>query len=302
MLLGNEGGLRVTEERVWIPLTTDNQAGLGLVVRQLVWDPALVDPLHLHGAVLQVQRGRHVIHHHLHLGRLLQLWAVVPPRNLWLWVAGEPTGELSGGPLLDPVGLDLLCDLGRLDDGWNKLASQEASGSLTGVCTSNRQGALATGELLWLWRDLRAAPWSPPWPPASPASCTRPASWTQNSSFLGKGFYTACLCFGVSDIALAAFWPFLTVFVLEDGSVVVPPPAGLEGGGGVGLPQLVPRDHIDLAALLALGDLQDIYRYLHVDKKISLWQKEKYLNEGQSSFFYRQLSASETTFSVFFNL
>ena len=60
----------------------------------------------------------------------------------------------------------------------------------------------------------------------------------------------------MTDIALAAFWPFLTVFVLEDGSVVVPPPAGLEGGGGVGLAQLVPRDHLDLAALLALGDLQ----------------------------------------------
>lgn len=117
VLPGNEGGLRVTEERVWIPLTADDQTGLGLVVRELVRDPALVDPLHLHGAVLQVQRGRHVIHHHLHLGRLLQLGAVVPPCNLRLWVAGESAGELSRGFLLNPVSLDLLCDLGRLDDG-----------------------------------------------------------------------------------------------------------------------------------------------------------------------------------------
>ena len=46
--------------------------------------------------------------------------------------------------------------------------------------------------------------------------------------------------------------------MFEDRSVVVFPPGHLEGGAGVGLPALVPGDHLDLAAVpvLALGDVQ----------------------------------------------
>ena len=46
--------------------------------------------------------------------------------------------------------------------------------------------------------------------------------------------------------------------VFEDRSVVILPPGHLESGAGVGLPALVPGDHLDLAAVpvLALGDVQ----------------------------------------------
>ena len=46
--------------------------------------------------------------------------------------------------------------------------------------------------------------------------------------------------------------------VLEDRSVVVLPPVDLESGAGVGLPALVPGDHLDLASVpvLTLGDVQ----------------------------------------------
>ena len=46
--------------------------------------------------------------------------------------------------------------------------------------------------------------------------------------------------------------------VFEDRSVVVLPPGHLERGAGVGLPALVPGDHLDLASVpvLTLGDVQ----------------------------------------------
>ena len=44
--------------------------------------------------------------------------------------------------------------------------------------------------------------------------------------------------------------------MLEDVPEVVPPPLDLEVSGGVGLAHLVPGDHLNLATLHALGDLQ----------------------------------------------
>ena len=65
-----------------VGLRADDQAGFGLVAAQLVVDPALVDAVHLHGAVVHVQgrggRGRR----DLHPVRLFQLVAVVEPGHL----------------------------------------------------------------------------------------------------------------------------------------------------------------------------------------------------------------------------
>ena len=46
--------------------------------------------------------------------------------------------------------------------------------------------------------------------------------------------------------------------VFEDRSVVVLPPGDLESGAGIGLPALVPGDHLDLASVsvLTLRDFQ----------------------------------------------
>ena len=46
--------------------------------------------------------------------------------------------------------------------------------------------------------------------------------------------------------------------VFEDRSVVILPPGNLESGAGVGLPALVPGDHLDLppVPVLALGDVE----------------------------------------------
>ena len=97
---------------------TDNQARLRLVAAQLVLDPALVHAVHLQGAVLHVQARVRLGRRDLHPLRLFQLVAVVIPGHLRLRVSSEASVELCARSLLDPVRLDLLCDLRILDDGW----------------------------------------------------------------------------------------------------------------------------------------------------------------------------------------
>ena len=99
-------------------LWADNQAGLRLVASQLVFNPALVHPVHLHRAVVHVEAGVGVVGRDLHLLRLFQLVAVVIPGNHWLGVSRKASIELCARPLLDPIRLDLLCDLRILHDGW----------------------------------------------------------------------------------------------------------------------------------------------------------------------------------------
>ena len=99
-------------------LWANNQAGLCLVASQLVFNPALVHAVHLHCAVVHVEAGVGVVGGDLHLLRLFQLVAVVIPGNHWLGVSRKAGIELCARPLLDPICLDLLCDLRILHDGW----------------------------------------------------------------------------------------------------------------------------------------------------------------------------------------
>ena len=97
---------------------TDNQARLRLVAAQLVLDPALVHAVHLQGAVLHVQARVRLGRRDLHPLRLLQLVAVVEPRHLRLRISRVAGVELCACSLLDPVRLDLLRDLGVLNNSW----------------------------------------------------------------------------------------------------------------------------------------------------------------------------------------
>ena len=99
-------------------LWADDQAGLRLVAPQLVFNPAFVHPVHLHRAIVHVEAGVGVVGRDLHPLRLFQLVAVVIPGHLRLRVSSETSVELCARPFLDPVCLDLLCDLRILDDGW----------------------------------------------------------------------------------------------------------------------------------------------------------------------------------------
>ena len=63
-------------------LRADDQAGFGLVAAELVVDPALVDAVHLHGAVVHVQGRGGRVRRDLHPVRLFQLVAVVEPGHL----------------------------------------------------------------------------------------------------------------------------------------------------------------------------------------------------------------------------
>ena len=123
-----------------VRLRADDQAGFGLVAAELVVDPALVDAVHLHGAVVHVQGRGGRVRRDLHPVRLFQLVAVVEPGHLKnetikkqnndtiykknnkghlrLRVSSKASGELRAGSLLDPVCLDLLRDLCVLHDGW----------------------------------------------------------------------------------------------------------------------------------------------------------------------------------------
>ena len=74
--------------------------------------------------------------------------------------------------------------------------------------------------------------------------------------------------------------------MFEDRSVVILPPGHLESGAGVGLPALVPGDHLDLAAVpvLALGDVQ--VPHAVVDQLVSASLK---IEDYQlRSIFYRE--------------
>ena len=101
-----------------VRLRADDQAGFGLVAAELVVDPALVDAVHLHGAVVHVQGRGGRVRRDLHPVRLFQLVAVVEPRHLRLRVSRVAGVELCACSLLDPVRLDLLRDLRVLHDGW----------------------------------------------------------------------------------------------------------------------------------------------------------------------------------------
>ena len=65
-----------------VRLRADDQAGFGLVAAELVVDPALVDAVHLHGAVVHVQGRGGRVRRDLHPVRLFQLVAVVEPGHL----------------------------------------------------------------------------------------------------------------------------------------------------------------------------------------------------------------------------
>ena len=65
-----------------VGLRADDQAGFGLVAAELVVDPALVDAVHLHGAVVHVQGRGGRVRRDLHPVRLFQLVAVVEPGHL----------------------------------------------------------------------------------------------------------------------------------------------------------------------------------------------------------------------------
>ena len=65
-----------------VRLRADDQAGFGLVAAELVVDPALVDAVHLHGALVHVQGRGGRVRRDLHPVRLLQLVAIVEPGHL----------------------------------------------------------------------------------------------------------------------------------------------------------------------------------------------------------------------------
>ena len=64
-----------------------------------------------------------VVRRDLHPFRLFQLGPVVIPGHLGLGVPRKTSIELCARSLLDPVRLDLLCDLRILDDGWKEYVS-----------------------------------------------------------------------------------------------------------------------------------------------------------------------------------
>ena len=115
--------LCIVEFLLTFVLWADDQAGLRLVAPQLVLNPALVHTVHLQRAVVHVQARVGLVRRDLHPLRLLQLAAVVKPGHLGLRVPRKASIELCAGSLLDPVGLDLLCDLRILDDGWKEYVS-----------------------------------------------------------------------------------------------------------------------------------------------------------------------------------
>ena len=115
--------LCIVEFLLTFVLWADDQAGLRLVAPQLVLNPALVHTVHLQRAVVHVQARVGLVRRDLHPLRLFQLAAVVKPGHLGLGVPRKASIELCAGSLLDPVRLDLLCDLRILDDGWKKYVS-----------------------------------------------------------------------------------------------------------------------------------------------------------------------------------
>ena len=75
--------------------------------------------------------------------------------------------------------------------------------------------------------------------------------------------------------------------MLQDRSVVILPPLDSKGGGGVGLPALVPGDHLDLASIpvLALRNVQVPHSIIDEFVTASLKPKIFVLNIQLTKFF-----------------